>query len=112
MIRIVTGLFAALAISSLAQAAEMRPMQATSISLAGVTGVAFYTEVADGYQVVATLAAGESGVPVRFVTTLAEGQKMRVSVPQAADQEAMELVFARFGNSISVSEGTLTAMTN
>ena len=48
MIRIVTGLFAALAISSLAQAAEMRPMQATSISLGGVTGVAFYTEVVKG----------------------------------------------------------------
>jgi hypothetical protein len=112
MIRIVTGLFAALAFASLAQAAEMRPMEATSISLGEVTGVAFYTETADGFQVVATLAAGEEGTPMRFVTTLAEGQKMTVSVPQAADEAPVEVVFARFGNSISVADGTATAMTN
>jgi hypothetical protein len=113
MIRIAAGIFATLAVSTLAQATEMHPMQATSISLGQVTGVAYYSETADGYQVVATLAAGENGTPMRFVTTLAEGQRMLVSVPQGADQAPIELEFARLGDSLSVSqESTVTAMTN
>ena len=113
MIRIAAGLFAALTISTFAQATEMRPMQATSISLGEVTGVAYYAETADGYQVVATLAAGENGTPMRFVTTLAAGQRMMVSVPQGADQAPLELEFARLGDSLSVSQAsTVTAMTN
>ena len=113
MIRIVAGLFAAFAVSSFAQAAEMRPMQATSISHGGVIGVAYYNVVEGGYQVVATLAAGEDGTPMRFVTTLVDGQKMLVSVPQAVDQAPIELEFARIGDSLSVSQSaTVTAMTN
>ena len=113
MIRIAAGLFAALAISTFAQASEMRPMQATSISLGQVTGVAYYSETADGYQVVATLAAGENGTPMRVVTTLAAGQRMLVSVPQNADQAPIEVEFARLGDSVSVSqESAVPAMTN
>ncbi len=101
------------ALSGSASAAEMRPMQATSIALGDVTGIAYYTVAEDGFQVVATLAAGEGGAPMRFVTTLADGQSMLVSVPQAADQTPMELKFARLGDSLSVSEAaTVTAMTN
>jgi hypothetical protein len=113
MIRIVAGLVAALAASSFAQAAEMHPMQATSISLGQVTGIAYYQVVGDDFQVVATLAAGEEGTPMRFVTTLVDGQKMLLSVPQAADQAPIELEFARLGDSLSVSEAsTIFAMTN
>lgn len=113
MIKIATGLLAVLAVSGVAQATEMHPMQATSISLGGVTGVAYYSVVEDGYQVVATLAAGEEGTPMRFVTTLLDGQRMLVSVPQAAGQAPIDLEFARLGDSLSVSEApTLTAMTN
>jgi hypothetical protein len=113
MIRIAAGLVAALAVSGLAQAAEMRPMQATSISLGEVSGVAFYNVVEDGYQVVATLAAGEEGTPMRFVTTLVDGQKMLVSVPQAADRAPIEIEFARLGDRLVVTDAPrLTAMTN
>ena len=113
MIRIVAGLVAALAASSFAQAVEMHPMQATSIALGEVTGVAYYQVIGDDFQVVATVAAGEEGTPMRFVTTLADGQKMLLSVPQAADQTPIELEFARLGDSLSVSEAsTIFAMTN
>lgn len=113
MIRIAAGLAAALAVSSFAQAAEMRPMQATSIALGGVTGVAYYAVVEGGFEVVATLAAGEEGTPMRVVTTLVDGQKMLVSVPQAAGQEPLELEFARLGDTLSVSQASAEiAMTN
>jgi hypothetical protein len=50
---------------------------------------------------------------MRIVTTLADGQKMLVSVPQGVDQAPVEVEFARFGDSLSVSDGApLTAMTN
>jgi hypothetical protein len=50
---------------------------------------------------------------MRFVTTLAAGQRMLVSVPQASDQAPIEVEFARLGDSLSVSqESTVTAMTN
>lgn len=113
MMKIATSLLAVLAVSGAAQATEMHPMQATSISLGGAPGVAYYTVVEDGFQVVATLAAGDEGTPMRFLTTLVDGQRMLVSVPQAADQPPVELEFARLGDSLSVSEpSTQTAMNN
>jgi hypothetical protein len=113
MIRIAAGIAAALAISGLAQAAEMQPMQATSISLGKVTGIAYYSVVGEGFEVVATLAAGEEATPMRFVSTLVDGQKLLVSVPQAADEAPIEVEFARFGDSLSVTDGaSVTAMTN
>ena len=113
MIRIVAGLVATLAASSFTQAAEMHPMQATSIALGDVTGIAYYQVVGGDFQVVATVAAGEKGTPMRFVSTLAEGQRMLLSVPQAADQAPVELEFARVGDSLSVSQAsTIFAMTN
>jgi len=113
MIKFAAAVAAVLAFSGLAQAAEMQPMQATSISLGQVTGVAYYSIVGNGFEVVATLAAGEEGTPMRFVSTLTEGQKMLVSVPQSANQAPIEVEFARLGDRLSVSEApTITAMTN
>lgn len=98
------GLFAALAlVATTAQAVEMRPMQATSISLGEVTGIAFYTVAGDGFEVVATLAAGEAGTPMRVVATLVPGQKMRVSVPQAAGLDPLEVELVRVGDSLYVN---------
>jgi hypothetical protein len=113
MIKIAAAFAASLAFCGLAQAVEMHPMQATSVSLGSVTGIAYYQVAGDDFQVVATLAAGEQGTPMRFVASLADGQKMLVSVPQEFGQAAMELEFARVGDSLSVSEKpTITAMRN
>jgi hypothetical protein len=61
--------------------------------------------------VVATLAAGEASSPVRVVVTLVAGQKMVVSVPQAAGQPAKEIEFARIGDAVTVSESAATTKT-
>jgi hypothetical protein len=80
MIRTAAGLLAVFAAAG-AQADELMPMQARSLALGEVTGVAYYTIPDEGYHVVATLAAGESGTPMRFVATLSAGQKVLMSVP-------------------------------
>jgi predicted aconitase len=103
MLKFAGGALAALALTGLAQAGEIHPMQATSISLGDVTGVVYYTVADEGFEVVATLAAGENGTRVRVVTTLVSGQRMVVSVPQAVDREARELEFARLGDSVFVT---------
>jgi hypothetical protein len=103
MKKLVMGLFAAIAFAGSSHAAELMPLQAKSIVLGTVTGVAYYTVADDGYRVVATLAA-EGGVPMRFVATLASGQRMVLSVPKAVDEQPMDVEIARLGDAVFVTE--------
>src|SRR4029453_5865116 len=58
---------AAFGIASVAapRADDLRPMEGKSIDLGGISGIAYYTVERDGFQVVATLAQGETGTPIR-----------------------------------------------
>ncbi len=103
MIRIAAGVLAVLGAAGAAQAEELMPMQAKSLALGAVTGIAYYTVADEGYQVVATLAAGESGTPMRFVATLSAGQKILVSVPRATEEGAMDVEIARLGDAVFVT---------
>jgi len=60
-------------------AESLRPIQAKSIDLGDVSGVAYYTVERDGFHVVTTLAQGEAGTPVRVVSVLAPGQHVVLS---------------------------------
>ena len=62
-------------------AARSAIFRAESIDLGGFRGVVYYTTEDGGYHVVATIAEGESGLPVRFEATLTKTQKMTISVP-------------------------------
>jgi hypothetical protein len=103
MIRIVAGIFAAFALVGAAKAGALGPMQAHSIALGDVSGVAYYTVAGDSYEIVATVTAGEGATPVRFVAALTAGQQILMSVPQAAGEPPLELVFARLGDNLIVS---------
>lgn len=81
-----------------AQAEGLRPIEAKSIDLGGISGVAYYTVERDGFRVVATLAQGEAGTPIRVVAVLAPGQRVVLSTPQQAD--AIEI--SRKGDSVLV----------
>ena len=81
-----------------AQAEGLRPIEAKSIDLGGVSGIAYYTVERDGFRVVATLAQGEAGTPIRVVSTLAPGQRVVLSRPQPAG--AIEI--SRQGDSVLV----------
>ena len=81
-----------------ARADGLRPMEGKSIDLGGISGIAYSTVQRDGFHVVATLAQGEAGTPVRVVSVLAPGQRVVLSTPQQAD--AIEI--SRKGDSVLV----------
>ena len=87
-----------------AAAAELPPQSAESIHLAGFDGVVYYTAEQDGYRVVTTLASGAEQQPIRFVSTLAPGQRVVISVPQAEGQPAVDFEIQRTGDSLFVGE--------
>jgi hypothetical protein len=67
-----------------AHAGGIGPIEARSIDLGEVSGVAYYTVEADGFRVVATLAQGEAGTPLRVVAVLGPGQSVVLSTPNEA----------------------------
>lgn len=71
----------ALATLGTAYADSLRPVQAKSIDLGQVSGVAYYTVEDGGFRVVTTLAQGSSGTPIRLVSVLAPGQSVVLSTP-------------------------------
>jgi hypothetical protein len=102
-----TLLASAFAIASLgaAHANGLRPIEGQSIQFGDVSGVAYYTVESDGFRVVTTLAQGEAGTPIRFVTVLAPGQRVVVSSPN----QASALEISRKGDDLLVRKaGTLS----
>jgi hypothetical protein len=74
----------------------LRPIDAKSIDLGEVTGVAYYTVERDGFHVVTTIAQGIAGTPIRVVSVLAPGQSVAFSTPYQAG--ALEI--SRTGDSV------------
>jgi hypothetical protein len=91
---------AAFALASLqaAHADGLRPIDAKSIDLGEVSGVAYYTVERDGFHVVTTLAQGMAGMPIRVVSVLAPGQSVAFSTPH----QAGTLEISRNGDSVLV----------
>ena len=91
---------AALTLASLgaAHADGLRPIEAKSIDLGDVSGVAYYTVERDGLHVVTTLAQGEAGTPIRVVSVLAPGQRVLLSTPH----QASALEISRKGDGVLV----------
>jgi hypothetical protein len=81
-----------------ASAEGLHPMAGKSIDLGEISGIAYYTVERDGFHVIATLAQGEAGTPIRVVSVLAPGQRVVLSTPQQAD--AIEI--SRKGDSVLV----------
>jgi hypothetical protein len=83
----------------------VRPIEARSIDLGEVSGIAYYTVERDGFHVVATVAQGEAGTPIRVVSVLASGQSVILSTPHLGG--AIELsrkgdnLFVRKANAVS-----------
>src|SRR5947207_1321017 len=97
---------AALALASLeaAHADGLRPIDAKSIDLGGVSGVAYYTVERDGFHVVTTLAEGEAGTPIRVVSILSSGQRVVLSTPAPASG----IEISREGDRVLVHGATLS----
>ena len=81
-----------------AHADGLRPIEAKSIDLGDVSGVAYYTVERDGLHVVTTLAQDQAGTPIRVVSVLAPGQ----SVILSTSNQATALEISRKGDSVLV----------
>ncbi|QJP13826.1 hypothetical protein G3545_09240 [Starkeya sp. ORNL1] len=75
-----------------------RPIDAMSIDLGDVSGIAYYTVERDGFHVVATFAQGVAATPIRIVSVLAPGQ----SVAFSAANQAGAFEISRNGDSVLV----------
>ena len=88
-----------------AHADGLRPIDARSIDLGEISGVAYYTVERDGFHVVTTLAEGVAGTPIRVVSVLAPGQRVAFSTPHQSG--ALEI--SRNGDSVVVRKvGSVT----
>jgi hypothetical protein len=88
-------------------AGELVDLQAESVEIGGFRGVVYYTTDHDGYRVVATIAEGKTGLPVRFEAVLAEAQKVTISVPGKLGEMSHVLELSRAGGKLVVSEPQL-----
>ena len=91
-----------------AHADQLRPIEGRRISLGEVSGVVYYTVEHDGFRIVATLAQGESGTPVRFEAVLAAGQSVVLSIPREAGVPPDAVEIHRDGDQIQVHAAPVT----
>jgi hypothetical protein len=87
------------------RAEQLQPVQARSIGLGAVSGVAYFTANPDGDRLVATLVGSATAAPIRVVATLAAGQSVTLSVPRGVGEPAIEVTFVRRGDSVFVIDG-------
>lgn len=100
------GLIAAAVVVVVAGAAtadELHPIQATSVTLGAMNGVAYYTAETGGDRIVATLSDSGSQA-FRVEATLRPGQSLVLSVPRGAGEPPIEVVFDRRGDRVFVSD--------
>jgi hypothetical protein len=102
--RAIACAIACLAMSHAAAAAELAPGHGRSLHLGGFDGTVYYTLEPDGYHVVATMAPRTESPPIRFVVTLAPGQSMLISVPQAVGEPSIDLQLARVGDTLVIGD--------
>jgi hypothetical protein len=96
-------------IAGASPAAELSPGAGHSVRLAEFAGTLYYTVEPDGFRVVATLASGAEGQPIRFESTLASGQRVIISVPRSAGEPSLDLAIARNGDTLVVTDPTAAA---
>ena len=97
------GAVLAASVAAPAIANPLQPIEARSIDLGGLAGVAYFTPAPEGFHMVATLSPREaSGAPVRFEAMLRPGQSLTMSTPRGVDQAADAVVISRRGDAVFV----------
>jgi hypothetical protein len=90
--------------ASPAHAGDLNALEAESITLGSIHGVVYYTVQPDGYRVVATIAEGEDGLPLRFEVTLTDNQKLVVSVPGRVGKQSEVLEISTLGDKLFIAQ--------
>ena len=107
MFNLIGGVVAFGLAASPVHAGELSVTAGKSIRIGGLHGVLYYTNENDGYRVIATMADGEAGAPVRFSATLADGQSATISVPGKLGEPDQSLEISRSGDKLSVTRAGL-----
>ena len=81
---------------------ELHPVEAKSLPLGEVSGIAYFTVQGQGYRLIVTL-AGLGGTPVRLVSTLLPGQEVAISAASSAGVSARTIQFSRQGDHLVVA---------
>ncbi len=102
--RLIITAASALTFIGATHAGELKPIRPQKIELGEVWGVAYYTVERDGFHVVATLAQGEAGTPVRFQAVLVPGQSVVLSTPRAVGVAPVVVEISRHGDEVFVVE--------
>jgi hypothetical protein len=100
--RLIITTAATLTFIGAAHAGELKPFQSREIDLGAVSGVAYYTVERDGFHVVATLAEGITGTPVRVQAILVPGQSVVLSTPRSVGAAPVAVKFSRHGDEVLV----------
>ena len=98
----------ALTASGAAHADALRPIQSRSIDLGTIAGNAYYTVEPNGFRLVATLAQGDTGTPVRFEALLLPGQSVVLSSPHEVGIAADAVEIVRRDDELLVNEPSVT----
>lgn len=99
----IAALLAASLAASPAAAGGLAEFHGGSVDLGTFQGVVYYTNKLEWYRVVATLASGPDGAPIRFVATLGEGQAFEISVPGRAGEAGRSLQITRTDGKLFLS---------
>lgn len=91
-----------------AHADGVQPLQAASIDLGNVSGVAYYTVESGNFHVITTLVQGETGTPVRVVADLAPGQSIVLSASGEAGSDPAAVEISRQDDRLLVREAVVT----
>src|SRR5262249_37740816 len=82
---------------------ELAASHGGSIQLGSIRGIVYYTETQDRYRVIATLADGEAGLPMRFEAILADRQSLRISVPGKAGEPSQAVEISRAADKLIIA---------
>ena len=85
-----------------------RCSEGRTINLGEVSGVVYYTVEREGLRVVATLAQGDSGKPVRIEAILAPGQSVILSTPRGLGMAPDTVEIGRHDGQILVQAAPVT----
>jgi hypothetical protein len=83
-------------------AAELKPLDAGSFDVGAYHGIVYFSDEQDGYRVVATIANGETGLPVRFEATLTPTQNLSISVPGKLGEQSRVFTISRAGTALVI----------
>lgn len=95
---------ASLVLAQSAFAANLAPMEPRFVDVGERNAVVYYTDTAEGFEVVVTIAANspDDGTSIRSVVTLAPGQQTRLSLGGSVGQTPATIIIRRDADSLTI----------